>query len=199
MANIKVKAVANGYYNDRLIQAGEIFELVPKLGPDGKPAVLQRPKLNEDGEPIPGQFDEVDVGSPEAQFSERWMEHVEGDEPGAEDGEDVAISKAKQRVARVQQAPDARDVSRTIDETLEDKKIEYSQGTQQLRAPRALSSIRNEEVSPAEGAEHGPSKRGRAKGGVKQNLKGLFSKDANNGERASDAQDEESSGEKEAI
>jgi hypothetical protein len=133
---MKVKAIADGYYNNRRVKAGQVFALA------------------DDGD-----------------FSKRWMEKDDSDQ-------DVTVSAAKQRPARVQQAPDARDVSRTIDETLKpEDKVEFSQGQQIITKPRSLAAVEADEES--EGEDGAPKKRGRhARRGKRGALKRLLHKDS---------------------
>jgi hypothetical protein len=187
---MRVKAIAQGYYNDQLVYEGQVFEIKPKLDENGDVIQAEIPKYDSDGKPLYDEngypvVDQVEVGSEEAQFSPRWMEKLEGDDAEVlDDPEQVAVTKARTRPAKVQQAPDARDVFRTIDETLEpEQKVEFSGGPRNQRRPRALSSIRAAEVAPASDEEGQP--RNIAKGGRKaqaRGLKSLFSKQGNEAE-----------------
>jgi hypothetical protein len=91
---MKVKAKFMGFYDNKRIKEGQVFEL-----------------------------------KDDSYFSERWMEKADSElEP--------SVSYARSKPAKVQQAPDARDIEAVQQKVLdENERISYSGGTKSMARP----------------------------------------------------------------
>lgn len=84
-ATLKVRAIAMGYYGERLRQIGDVFLLYPRQGTFSEPVLDKdgEPKTLKTGGPIehPVTKEVEKTISAEEQFSPRWMEKVSADTP----------------------------------------------------------------------------------------------------------------------